>query len=82
MTAVSNEECEALVSESHTLMLALHTSEANDLRLIPGVFDSFDFALALPQGSTLREPLNNAILQMREAGQLDEIKERWFGEHH
>ena len=82
MAAVSNEECEALVSESHTLMLALHTSEANDLRLIPGVFDSFDFALALPQGSTLREPLNNAILQMREAGQLDEIKERWFGEHH
>ena len=46
------------------------------------VFDSFDFALALPQGSTLREPLNNAILQMREAGQLNEIKERWFGEHH
>ncbi len=81
MAAVSNEECDALVSESHTLMLALHTSGTNDLRLIPGVFDSFDFALALPQGSTLREPLNNAILQMREAGQLDEIKERWFGEH-
>jgi len=81
MAAVLNEECDAIVSESHTLMLALHTSEANELRLIPGVFDSFDFALALPQGSTLREPLNNAILQMREAGQLDEIKERWFGEH-
>ena len=81
MAAVSSEECDAIVSESHTLMLALHTSEANNLRLIPGVFDSFDFALAVPQGSTLREPLNNAILQMREAGQLDEIKERWFGEH-
>jgi polar amino acid transport system substrate-binding protein len=62
-------------------MLALHTSKSKDLRLIPGIFNSFDFALALPQGSTLREPLNNAILQMREAGRLDEIKERWFGEH-
>ena len=68
MAAVSNEECDALVSESHTLMLALHTSETNDLRLIPGIFDSFDFALALPQGSTLREPLNNAILQMAKQG--------------
>ncbi len=81
VAAVSSEECDALVSESHTLMLALHTSKSKDLRLIPGIFDSFDFALALPQGSTLREPLNNAILQMREAGRLDEIKERWFGEH-
>ena len=81
MAAVSREECDALVSESHTLMLALYTSGADNLRLVPGIFDSFDFALALPQGSTLREPLNNAILQMREAGRLDEIKERWFGEH-
>ncbi|MBT6920222.1 MAG: transporter substrate-binding domain-containing protein [Planctomycetaceae bacterium] len=82
MTAVSSDECDALVSESHTLMLALHTSKPNDLRLIPGIFNSFDFALALPQGSTLREPLNNAILQMRETGILDDLKDRWFGEYH
>lgn len=81
MAAVSNEDCDALVSESHTLMLALHASKPNELRLIPGIFNSFDFALALPQGSTLREPLNNAILQMRETGILDDLKERWFGEH-
>ncbi len=81
MAAVLNEDCDALVSESHTLMLALHASKPNELRLIPGIFNSFDFALALPQGSTLREPLNNAILQMRETGILDDLKERWFGEH-
>ena len=82
MAAVSSDECDALVSESHTLMLALHTSKPNELRLIPGIFNSFDFALALPQGSTLREPLNNAILQMRETGILDDLKDRWFGEYH
>ncbi len=82
MAAVSSDECDALVSESHTLMLALHTSKPNELRLVPGIFNSFDFALALPQGSALREPLNNAILQMRETGILDDLKDRWFGEYH
>jgi polar amino acid transport system substrate-binding protein len=81
LQAVREETCDAAVSESHTLMHALATAGEGSFRLVGGVFDSFDFGLALPPDSPLREPLNTAILQMREAGLLDEIKDRWFGDH-
>ncbi len=81
LVALADGNCDAIVSEDHTLMLAIQESDSNAFRLVGGIFDSFDFGLALPPGSSLREPLNAAILQMREAGILDEIKDRWFGEH-
>ncbi len=81
LDAVHNETCDAAVSEAHTLMHAISTAEEGEFRIVGGVFDSFDFGLALPANSPLREPLNTSILQMREAGLLDEIKDRWFGDH-
>jgi polar amino acid transport system substrate-binding protein len=45
------------------------------------MFDAFDYGLALPSGSPLREELNTAILRMREDGTLDRIKEKWLGRH-
>jgi polar amino acid transport system substrate-binding protein len=45
------------------------------------IFDSFDFGFGLPTGSPLREPLNAAILQMREDGTLERILEDWLGKH-
>lgn len=81
LEAVRTEVCDAAVSESLTLMHAISTSGGSEFRLVGGVFDSFDFGLALPPNSPLREPLNTAILQMREAGLLDEIKDHWFGDY-
>jgi len=81
LRALADEACDAVVTEDHTLMLAIQELGSSRFRLVGGIFDSFDFGLALPPGSPLREPLNTAILQLREAGLLDEIKDRWFGEH-
>lgn len=81
LVALADGTCDAIVSEDHTLMLAIQESGSSAFRLVGGIFDSFDFGLAVPPDSPLREPLNTAILQMREAGLLDEIKDRWFGEH-
>jgi polar amino acid transport system substrate-binding protein len=81
LEALADGSCDAVVSEDHTLMLAIQALGSSRFRLVGGIFDSFDFGLALPPGSRIREPLNTAILQLREAGLLDEIKDRWFGEH-
>ncbi len=81
LVALADGTCDAIVSEDHTLMLAIQESGSSAFRLVGGIFDSFDFGLAVPPNSPLGEPLNTAILQMREAGLLDEIKDRWFGEH-
>jgi polar amino acid transport system substrate-binding protein len=45
------------------------------------LFDEFDFGIALPNGSPIREDLNTAILRMREAGDIERIKDRWIGTH-
>ena len=72
---------EAVVGENQSLMFVVGESGRKDIRLVGPVFESFDFGLALANGSPFRESLNTAILRMREDGTLDRIKNAWFGTH-
>lgn len=72
---------EAVVSENQQLMYLVSQSSRSSLRLVGPVFESFDYGLGLPAGSPLREPLNTAILRMREDGSLDRFIEEWLGKH-
>ena len=72
---------EAVVSENQQLMFLVSQASRNSLRLVGPVFESFDYGLGLPPGSPLREPLNTAILRMREDGSLGRFIEEWFGKH-
>ena len=72
---------EAVVGEAETLMFVVTSSGRSDVRLIGPMFDSFDYGIALQNGSPLREGLNTAILRMREDGSLDRIREKWLGKH-
>ena len=72
---------EAVVAENQQLMYLVNQPNRANLRLIGPVFESFDFGMALPNGSPLREELNAAILQMREDGSLGRMMERWLGRH-
>lgn len=72
---------DAVVSEAETLMSVINESRQDRVKLVGPLFDSFDFGLALSNGSPLREELNTAILRMREDGTLDRIKASWLGTH-
>jgi polar amino acid transport system substrate-binding protein len=72
---------EAVVSESQQLMFLVSQPNRSSIRLVGPVFESFDYGLGLPAGSPLREPLNTAILRMREDGSLDRFIEEWLGKH-
>ncbi len=72
---------DAVVSEAETLMSVINESRQDRVKLVGPLFDSFDFGLALKNGSPLREELNTAILRMREDGTLDRIKASWLGTH-
>jgi ABC-type amino acid transport substrate-binding protein len=72
---------EAVVAENQQLMHLANQKGRESIRLVGPVFDSFDYGLGLPAGSTLREPINAAILQMRENGVLDRITQEWLGKH-
>jgi len=72
---------EAVVSENLQLCKLLGRPDRRDVAIVGPIFELFDYGFGLPAGSTLREDLNAAILQMREDGTLDRILTRSFGSH-
>jgi polar amino acid transport system substrate-binding protein len=72
---------DAVVEENQSLQFLLNDPNRRGIRIVGRMFDAFDYGLALPSGSPLREELNTAILRMREDGTLDRIKEKWLGRH-
>jgi ABC-type amino acid transport substrate-binding protein len=81
LDALQAGEVEAVVSENQQLTTLLSRPDRGGLALVGPMFEPRDFGIGLPTGSPLREPLNAALLQMREDGTLDEIMARWFGRH-
>jgi polar amino acid transport system substrate-binding protein len=72
---------EAVVTENQQLMFLVTQGTRNTIRIVGPVFESFDYGLGLQSGSPLREPLNTAILRMREDGTLDRLIDDWLGKH-
>ena len=72
---------DAVVGENQQLMVLLNQPDRRGLKLVGPIFESFDYGLGLPNGSPLRERLNTAILQMREDGTMERIREQWLGHH-
>ncbi len=72
---------EAVVTENQQLMHLVNQRTRGDVRIVGPIFESFDYGFGLPTGSPLREPLNAAILQMREDGVLERILQQWLGTH-
>jgi polar amino acid transport system substrate-binding protein len=81
LSALSLGLVDAVVSEAETLMYVIKESGRGGVKLVGPMFDAFDYGIALPNGSPLRENLNTAILRMREDGSLARIKESWLGVH-
>ena len=81
LDALGRDELDAVVGENQQMMFLLNQSERQSLKLVGPIFESFDYGLGLPNGSPLREPLNTAILRMREDGTMDRIREQWLGRH-
>ena len=72
---------EAVVGETETLSYIINEVGRGRLRIVGPLFDEFDFGIAMPNGSPIRETLNTAILRMREEGAIARIKDRWIGKH-
>jgi len=50
------------------------------VRLVGGLLRPEKYGIAVPQGSTLVEPINRAILRLRERGIYERILRNWFGD--
>ena len=81
LDALSTGFVDAVVGENQQLMYLTNQPDRQGIKLVGPIFESFDYGLGLPNGSPLREPLNMAILRMREDGTFSRIREQWLGIH-
>ena len=81
LVAMSLGMVEAVVAENQSLIFFVNQPSHAGVRLVGPMFETFDYGLAVPNDSPLREKLNKAILQIREDGTLERIKQTWLGNH-
>jgi polar amino acid transport system substrate-binding protein len=77
--ALSAGEVEALIAPRPLLLyFALYEPDV-DYQLVGTPFFEQFYAIAMPNGSPYRDPINQAILKLRENGTYSEIYRKWFG---
>ncbi len=79
LEALAAGELDAVVYDRP--MLAFHATEidADGINLLPGTFDRQDYAIALPNGSDLREDINHRLLEIIKTPAWESTIERYLG---
>ncbi|MCB0994772.1 MAG: transporter substrate-binding domain-containing protein [Acidimicrobiales bacterium] len=75
---VESGDADAVVYDAPVLAFRLATQRTGDLVLAGPVFAPDPYAIALPTGSDLREPINEALLELARDGTLDQLHSRWL----
>lgn len=78
-TELKKGDLDAVVFDSPVLRFYVAHDGAGIGQLVGTVFESEDYGVAFPNGSTLRKEFNRALLAIREDGTYDLIKGKWFG---
>lgn len=72
LQAIVDHTVDAFVFDEIILKYAAKTDFPGRVRVLPGTFDQYVVSMGLPNGSSLREPINRALLEIME-------KEKWAG---
>jgi polar amino acid transport system substrate-binding protein len=71
-------QVDAVVYDAPVLAYYTATSGQGSVRLAGPIFQEEAYGIALPTNSLLREPINAALLRLRQDGTYEEIYRRWF----
>lgn len=71
---------EAVVFDAPVLQFYVANEGAGSAALVGTVFQGEDYGIAFRNGSELRKQADSALLLMREDGDYDLIKQKWFGD--
>ena len=80
LDAFDRGEINAVVFDGPILRYHLSQNHKSDAYLVETVFRAEDYGIALPSGSPLREPINQALLTLRESGAYNSLVQKWFGD--
>jgi len=71
---------QAIVYDAPVLAYYANTEGKGEVQVVGGVFKEETYGIALPTGSPLRKTINEALLQLRQDGTLEDLQTRYFGD--
>lgn len=80
ITALKDGGVQAVVYDAPVLQYEAAKLHDDKLQMVGPVFERQSYAFALQQDSSLREPLNQALLKLSEQGFGNELRKKYFGE--
>merc|ERR1719436_1175880 len=78
-SSISQSEGFALIADATDVMYLSMTN--CDLQMVGDEFSRKPYALAVQQGSPLKDQLNDAILRLLNQRKLEGMKERWWNQN-
>jgi ABC-type amino acid transport substrate-binding protein len=80
LAALAEREIVAVVHDAPILKYRIAADHAGEMTLLPLEFREADYAIALPEESPLREPVNRALLAITASSEWDDIQRRYLGD--
>ena len=78
LAALNAKQIDAVVFDAPVLMYYAANKGQGKVRLVGGLLKKENYGILFPQGSTLRKPVNEALLKLRENGTYDALFAKWF----
>jgi polar amino acid transport system substrate-binding protein len=76
--ALNNADVDAVVFDAPILLYYAAHDGKGKVQVVGSIFRKEGYAIALPNGSPYRKPINNALLSLQEKGTYQEIYDKWF----
>ncbi len=76
--ALRSKKLDAVVHDAPVLAYYASHQGQGEVTLTGPLFKAEKYGIALPEASTYLEPVNRALLKLRENGQYQQVYERWF----
>ena len=77
--AVKAGSIEALVYDAPILRYLIHHEFKGGLEVLPHIFHREDYGIALPKGSSLREPINRVLLEKIHGREWQDLLHQYLG---
>lgn len=79
LRALADDDVDAVVYDAPLLKYQLKLRQEGRLTVLPYIFDRQDYAILLPAGSDLREPINRILLDEMQTQWWEETVEKYLG---
>lgn len=79
LDALKDGKIDAFVHDEPILRFTIRRKYSAELELLDQVFEPQDYGIAMPEGSLLREQINQSLLEVRNSTRWSDIKSRYFG---